>query len=393
MKIALLQDEIYLPSLAGGIKGNRGLLEGLAHAGHSCLALTRALTSSPDGPNNLQQFDSEMKSRQISIRASEPGVFAYRYQNVDVEAIDLANDDARQVYLVERIQSYRPDWVLVADDKRRFMLASAMRARPGRVVPLIQTIMQLPFGPLSVDRSESQTRLMREVGAIVVISRFVQDYIRIHAGLESHVLRLPVYGNGPFPILGRFDEGCITLINPCALKGLAIFLALAQACPQFEFAAVPTWGATDLAIEQLKRQPNVRILDAVDDIELILNSTRVLLVPSLWPETFGYVVPEAMLRGIPVLASDLGGLPEAKLEVEYLLPVTAAVRRGCDYVCPPQDIRPWHETLLELLGDSDVYWEISRKSRQAALQFVATTDVCHFESFLNGIETSLGLGP
>ncbi len=45
MKIVLLQDEIFLPSFAGGTKANRCLLEGLASAGHQCLALTRALTT------------------------------------------------------------------------------------------------------------------------------------------------------------------------------------------------------------------------------------------------------------------------------------------------------------------------------------------------------------
>ena len=47
--------------------------------------------------------------------------------------------------------------------------------------------------------------------------------------------------------------------------------------------------------------------------------TRILLVPSLWGEAFGLVVVEAMLRGIPVLASNVGGLVEAKLGVDYIL--------------------------------------------------------------------------
>ena len=62
MRIALLQDEIFLPSFAGGTKANRCLLEGFAHGRHQCLALTRALTSSPDGPNELLQFKEEMSS-------------------------------------------------------------------------------------------------------------------------------------------------------------------------------------------------------------------------------------------------------------------------------------------------------------------------------------------
>ena len=34
------------------------------------------------------------------------------------------------------------------------------------------------------------------------------------------------------------------------------------------------------------------------------------------------IVVEAMLRGVPVIASNTGGLPEAKLGVPYVLPVT-----------------------------------------------------------------------
>ncbi len=144
----------------------------------------------------------------------------------------VAGTDGRRDYLTRRIRAFQPDWVLVADDKRRFMLASAAAALPGRVVPLLQTIMQLPFGPLSVHESQAQTRLMRDAPAIIVISKYMQQYIRVHGGMEAHVLHMPVYGSGPFPNLACFSDGFVTMINPCELKGVAIFLSLARAYPQ-----------------------------------------------------------------------------------------------------------------------------------------------------------------
>ena len=41
--------------------------------------------------------------------------------------------------------------------------------------------------------------------------------------------------------------------------------------------------------------------------EKVLLFTNLLIVPSIWPETFGFVVEEALSMGIPVLCSDLVG--------------------------------------------------------------------------------------
>jgi glycosyltransferase involved in cell wall biosynthesis len=211
----------------------------------------------------------------------------------------------------------------------------------------------------------------------------MKRYIHDHGGLDAHLLTMPVYGAGPFPDLSGFDSGFVTMINPCELKGVSIFMGLVHEFPSVDFAAVPTWGADPALIARLQALPNVRLLKPANDIEDILRQTRILLVPSLWPETFGYVVPEAMLRGIPVLASDIGGLPEAKLGVDYVLPVVPGDFRKEGFISPPQDLAPWSQALRELLSDEDAYRRCSRQSRQAAHDFVASVSVSRFEDLMN----------
>jgi len=383
MRIALIQDDIYLPSFGGGTKANRCLLEGLARHGHECLVISRALTRSSDGPRTVQEFAEEMNTRGTIVQEPEPNVFSYRHEGVQVEAVNFSDVDAHRDYLVRRIRSMNPDWVFVTDDKRRIMLRAAMEAAPSRVMLLLQTIIQLPFGPLSVDKSPEYTKLVKSARAIIVISDFMKRYIHDHGDLDAHLLTMPVYGAGPFPDLSGFDSGFVTMINPCELKGVSIFMGLVREFPDVDFAAVPTWGADQGLVDRLRTLPNVRILKPVNDIEDILRQTRILLVPSLWPETFGYVVPEAMLRGIPVLASDIGGLPEAKLGVDYVLPVVPGEFRREGFFSPPQDIAQWSQALRALLSDEDTYRRCSRQSRQAAHDFVARVSVPRFEDLMN----------
>ena len=387
MKLLLLQDHLYLPSLGGGIKANRLLLEALALRGHRCVVVSPALTTRA-GPTDMASFQEQMAGRGIAIRTPEPFCFAYDYHGVQVDATCFPDAAASRDYAARRIREFEPDCVLVNDDKHRILWETALVEAPDRVVLVLQTIVNLPFGPLAARPSPAQTDLMRRARAIVVISNSLRNYLRQHAGLESCRMSLPVYGEGPFPLSARFDRGCVTLINPCLEKGLEIFLALAAGFPAIEFAAVPTWGADEAVYRALAEAPNVQILPPSDDVETIYAQTRVLLAPSLWPETFGYVAPEAMLRGIPVLASDIGGLPEAKLGVDYLLPVAPAQRSAQGYVSPPQDVAPWAAALRALLTDAEAYERCSRASREAATAFVSGIRIEDFEALFAGGPTA-----
>jgi glycosyltransferase involved in cell wall biosynthesis len=384
MKLLLLQDQMYVPSFGGGNKATRLLLEGLVRGGHECAVVAPALTAN-EGPTCEDEFRAAMEARGVGVTSPAPGRFRYAFHGVEVDAPNSNDVLGAGPIVRDRIEELRPDWVVVSDDRQKVLLSSALEGAPGRALYLLQTIVHVPFGPLARERSEEQTRHIAAARARLVISDFVARYLREHAGLDSRLVRLPVFGEGPFPVLGRFDRGYVTMVNPCVAKGLDIFLALARRFPEVDFAAVPTWGADEGVYRALGGASNVRLLEPADDIEEILARTRVLVAPSLWPETLGYVVIEAMLRGIPVLASDIGGLAEAKLGVDYLLPVRPAERGPDGYVSPEQDIGPWTAALEDVLGDPARYERCARESRAAALRTIAPHTVGAFEELLEGL--------
>ena len=104
-------------------------------------------------------------------------------------------------------------------------------------------------------------------------------------------------------------------------------------------------------------------------------------------------MPEAMLRGIPVLASNLGGLPEAKLGVDYLLPVNpiTGYKPTVDEhmvpvaEVPPQDVSPWQAALERLVTDREHYNQLARESRSAALDYAENLSVLPFEAYLEAL--------
>ena len=124
-----------------------------------------------------------------------------------------------------------------------------------------------------------------------------------------------------------------------------------------------------------------------------MSEARLLLMPSVWYEGFGLIAMEAMLRGLPVMASDSGGLQEAKRGTRYVIPVKPVERYESVFddtlmpraVVPEQDIEPWAAGLRTLLTDEGAYWAEARRSREAALAFVSKLDAADFERLLQGL--------
>jgi glycosyltransferase involved in cell wall biosynthesis len=74
----------------------------------------------------------------------------------------------------------------------------------------------------------------------------------------------------------------------------------------------------------------------------LLAASDALIVPSQWPEVFGIVIAEAYAHGVPVIASNIGGIPEL---VEH---------QKTGFLVPPGDIEALSHTLNNIAQNPDL---------------------------------------
>lgn len=384
MRILLAHNKTYYPALGGGDKSNRELMEALARRGHACRAIAR-LTS--HDATAEAAFLRSLRDREKPY-ALQQGVAAFEHRGVEVRTA-TSHPNLRS-FFQDQTAEFGPDVILTStDDPAHLLLEAAMRAGPP-VAFLARATLALPFGPDCAFPSASKTANLKQVDSIVTVSRYVARYIQQHGPIEAVYKPIALQGEGPFPELGAFENEFVTMVNPCAVKGLPIFLELARRLPETRFAAVPTWGTGQEDLERIRAVPNVMMLEPADHIDEILRRTRVMLVPSLWAEARSRIVVESMLRGVPVMASNAGGLIEAKMGVDYLLPVRliekykSQVNEQMVPVAdiPEQDIDPWEQALRRLLSDRNHYEDLSRRSRDTALGFEDNFNIRPFEEHL-----------
>jgi glycosyltransferase involved in cell wall biosynthesis len=304
LRILLAHNSLYFPSHGGGDKSNRLLMRALAERGHAVRVVARVETFGPDAHRELV---GELAARDATLHMDGESGIRLELDGVDVRV--LTRSPHLRAFFAQQIAEFDPDIILTStDDPAHLLLEVALGAQRARVVYLVRALIATPFGPGSSMPSAAKTAALRRVDGMVAVSESVAQYVRQFGGMECVHVPISLLEPGACPLLGDFENRFVLLVNPCAVKGLPVFLALAERFPNVEFAAVPSWGTTAEDLASLQRHRNVTILPPSDDFDSILAQTRIALVPSLWAEARSRIILEAMSRGIPVMASDVGGL-------------------------------------------------------------------------------------
>jgi glycosyltransferase involved in cell wall biosynthesis len=194
------------------------------------------------------------------------------------------------------------------------------------------TIAIYPFGPLSlplaaqglaagvkavlhvtnVEASDlGASPLARPDLLLIANSDFTARRIETLLGVKPPVM-LPVMEPERYRVDKSGDS--VLLVNPSLRKGVELFFRLAAARPDVPFLAVESWTLHDswrtVLVNRARALDNVALWPPVEDMREAYAKARLVLMPSIHEETFGRVVAEAQMSGIPALTSDRGALPE-----------------------------------------------------------------------------------
>lgn len=211
---------------------------------------------------------------------------------------------------------------------------------------------------------------------VICDSHATADYYKRQEGLTVH----PVanFINPKLVVALKRNPQAVTFINSDFAKGVAIVARLILMAnrerPDIPFLIVETRRKLKDALKALKvpgGKPgsafqqqsfrNIVIRPAQFDVKEIYRHTGVLLAPSLWYESWGRVATEAVMNGIPVLASKSGGLPEAVGTGGITLDTPKECSgKPADWLTLPSEesCRPWADALYRLYDErTSALWE------------------------------------
>lgn len=329
MKVVFASAHPYLPQIAGGSQSNtHEMAQELLARGHD----TRVLAGlTPDGWIGTRGRIMMKLIRRKTVSDRSPGYPVYRSW--------FAWEGVAEV-----VRSAAPD-IVVAQSGKVLRVAKAFREIG---VPTVIYLHNVEFE----DHGESIEDFRDAV--FIANSQFTADRYYETYGIRSTVIN-PLFQPERYRV--RSSRERVLFVNPHPLKGVDLAIALARACPDIPFDFVESWTLSDDQRSALRQSiaglHNVTLHARTDDMREHYGRARVVLVPSRWEETWGRIASEAHYSGIPVLATQIGGLSEAVGPGGLLLPAQAG----------PSE---WTAALRSLWDDLTLYRTLSEAAMRYA---------------------------
>ena len=150
---------------------------------------------------------------------------------------------------------------------------------------------------------------LRYIDRFIVLSPFQEHWVREH-GIPVQKIALKYNWINAKPNTTSVQRRGFLFVGRLeASKGIDILLAAWQQMPTDAMLTVIGTGSMEAALRaQYKNDTRIQFLGACTQEETLtqIGSAKFLLQLSLWHETFGLTILEAMAQGLPVIGFDIG---------------------------------------------------------------------------------------
>ncbi len=138
---------------------------------------------------------------------------------------------------------------------------------------------------------------------------------------------------------------------------ISSFELVRQKVPKAELVIVG--GGSLLSELKSLKMPGLTVTGFIPylEVEKYYQRATVLAVPSLWPEPFGLIGPEAMRFGVPVVASGTGGMGEWALADQTAL------------IADPRDAKAFAHALIRVITDKKLQAKLSKNALDKVKDF------------------------
>ncbi|MDB5871018.1 MAG: hypothetical protein JWQ07_460 [Ramlibacter sp.] len=349
---------------SGAALSMRTLLGALAGRGFRAVALQATIFDSPQGGEHVIKAGEDHKDKHM-LRTIVFGV-EHLIVRTDQTSRPLMTCKEQEVFLQRfrhELQTRRPDMIILWGGMLLEM--TMMREAREAGIPVVFYL---------VNGGYKDAATFKYVSVIVTDTEATAQLFKERLNLTCHPI-------GKFIDLNLIKAPqrkpeFITFINPSFEKGVNVFLPLARMAltevPEAKFLVVQSRGRWGVALKVLgytpEDFPNVKVIGHQKDMRAVYAATRALLLPSTWHESGARVIPEALLNGIPVIASNSGGSAELVGKGGKVFDFPEDVKTKRDTRAPDDVVRPWVEEVRKIVRDQTYYEELVAAADKEALK-------------------------
>jgi glycosyltransferase involved in cell wall biosynthesis len=219
----------------------------------------------------------------------------------------------------------------------------------------------------------SDLSYFRDVDLTIVPSQFASDWYTKKLGIASTPIPPMMDWSQIRCEDDKRERKYLTFVNPEPGKGVYLFAQVAKQLwerrPDIPLLVVEGRAGGDWLSRtgvDLRGVKNISLMANTPDPRDFYRVSKIAFMPSLFMESFGRIAAEAMINGVPVIASNRGALPEVIGDAGLTLEIPAQYAPEARVAPTTEEAEPWVDAIVKLWDDARFYESLRQKSLDRA---------------------------